>query len=69
VKEIEARQLLPVILNLAAAVSRLTAISALLAADRKSEVEPLVRQAREDVEKILAAAQRFVDEASADDAL
>lgn len=68
-KEIEAKQLLPLILNLASAVNHLRHVSALLAANQKAEVLPLLLQVQEDLEKVLLAAQQFVDQASADDAI
>jgi hypothetical protein len=68
-KEIEAFELLPVILDLATAVRRLQEASALLALDRKAEVKPVLIQIGKDLENIASAMQQFVDRLRADDAV
>jgi hypothetical protein len=70
VKEIDARELLPVILNLASAINHLRTASVLLAMDRKAEATQILTQVvEEDLEKVLSAAQRVVDQASPHDAV
>jgi hypothetical protein len=69
VREIDGKQLLPVILDLAAAINSLRLAAVLLAANRKTEAIQELSEVGEDLDKILSAAQKFVDQASADDAV
>jgi phage I-like protein len=68
VKEIEARQLLPLILDLSSAVGNLRSASALLAVDRKNEAMRELIQAGEDLGRVLSAAQQLVKQLGADEA-
>ena len=65
-KEVEARELLPVIIDFGSAISRLRTASALLAADRKAEVAPVLIQVGEDLEGALAVLRRLLEVSDGD---